>query len=143
MARKYSIPSIISNLIYLLFSVFALISINMDIAKTENLPPPESGIDTRQLSIGIMKIVAIFVLIYAGVVLVNLILKSMQAIFDKWGFAIPCILLDVLLLIVNGAVAVSSITEPSPIGIFLGAIMVIAAIWSIVANAKTMVHRNE
>ena len=143
MARKYSIPSIISNLIYLLFSVFALISINMDIARTENLPPPESGIDTRQLSIGIMKIVAIFVLIYAGVVLVNLILKSMQAIFDKWVFAIPCILLDVLLLIVNGAVAVSSITEPSPIGIFLGAIMVIAAIWSIVANVKTMVHRNE
>ena len=143
MARKYSIPSIISNLIYLLFSAFALISINMDIARTENLPPPESGIDTRQLSIGIMKIVAIFVLIYAAVAFINLLLKSMQAAFGKWGFAIPCILLDVLLLIVNGAVAVSSITEPSPIGIFLGAVIVIAAIWSIVANVKTMVHRNE
>lgn len=144
MARKHAIPSIIANVIYLLISAFSLVSINLEIKDLENLPPPESGVDMSGLSIGILKIVAIFILIYVGVVVLNLILKVMQAIFSAWGFAIPCILIDLLLLVISGALLVNAVSnDQSPMGLIFASVMSLVGIWSIVANVKTMVHRNE
>ena len=144
MARKHAIPSIIANVIYLLISAFSLVSINLEIKDLENLPPPESGVDMSGLSIGILKIVAIFILIYVGIVVLNLILKLMQAIFSAWGFAIPCILIDLLLLVISGALLVNAVSnDPSPMGLIFASVMSLVGIWSIVANVKTMVHRNE
>ncbi len=141
MSRKHAIPSIFANLLYLFFVLLTLFSINSDISDVLNSPPPTEGIDTRPLSVGLMKIVAIFVLIYGGVVVLNLLLKAMQAIFDAWGFAIPCFLVELVILLVNGALLVGAVTEPNPLGIAAGAVLVIFSIVSFVANVKTVRDR--
>ncbi len=141
--RKYSLPALISNILIFLVVLGSLISINMEIAELQNAPPPAEGADLSGLSIGILTIIAVFAMIYGGVILLNLLLKVAHVASDKWGFAIPCLLVDLLMLLVNGALMINGINETGVEGIALGGGMVILTLVSICSNALSIAKRNE
>lgn len=141
--RKYSLPALVSNILIFLVVIGTLFSINMEISDLQNAPPPAEGADMSGLSIGILTIIAIFVMIYGGVVLVNLILKIAHVASDGWGFAIPCLIIDLAALVINGALTVSAVKESGVTGIALGGGLVMLSLVSICSNILSIAKRNE
>lgn len=141
--RKYSLPALVSNILIFLVVIGTLISMNMEISDLQNAPPPTDGVDMSGLSIGILTILVVLVLIYGGVILVNLILKIAHVASDAWGFAIPCLIIDLAALVVNGALAVNAVNESGVTGIALGGGLVILSLISICSNILSIAKRNE
>lgn len=141
--RKYSLPALVSNILIFLMVLGTLVSINMEISDLQNAPPPADGVDMSGLSIGILTILVILILIYGGVVLVNLILKIAHVASDAWGFAIPCLIIDLVVLVVNGALAVNAVNESGVTGVALGGGLVILSLVSICSNVLSIAKRDE
>jgi hypothetical protein len=141
--RKYSLPALVSNILIFLVVLGTLVSINMEISDLQNAPPPADGVDMSGLSIGILTILVVLMLIYGGVVLVNLILKIAHVALDAWGFAIPCLIIDLAVLVANGALAVSAVNESGVTGIALGGGLVILSLVSICSNVLSIAKRDE
>lgn len=141
--RKYSLPALVSNILIFLVVLGTLVSINMEISDLQNAPPPADGVDMSGLSIGILTILVILILIYGGVVLVNLILKIAHVASDAWGFAIPCLIIDLVVLVVNGALAVNAVNESGVTGVALGGGLVILSLVSICSNVLSIAKRDE
>ena len=141
--RKYSLPALVSNILIFLVVLGTLVSINMEISDLQNAPPPADGVDMSGLSIGILTILVILILIYGGVVLVNLILKIAHVASDAWGFAIPCLIIDLVVLVANGALAVNAVNESGVTGIALGGGLVILSLVSICSNVLSIAKRDE
>ncbi len=60
------------------------------------------------LVVGVWMILAMLILIVCGtLMIVNIILKALQISFDKWGFSVPSIVLDSLMVLWTGKVAIS------------------------------------
>jgi hypothetical protein len=95
------------------------------------------------LSIGILTILVVLMLIYGGVVMVNLILKIAHVALDAWGFAIPCLIIDLAVLVANGALAVNAVNESGVTGIAVGGGLVILSLVSICSNILSIAKRNE
>ena len=141
--RKYSLPALVSNILIFLVVIGTLISINMEISDLQNAPPPADGVDMSGLSIGILTVLVVLILIYGGVVLVNLILKIAHVASDAWGFAIPCLIIDLVVLVANGALAVNSVNESGVTGIAIGGGLVILSLVSIGSNVLSIAKRDE
>lgn len=141
--RKYSLPALVSNILIFLVVLGTLVSINMEISDLQNAPPPADGVDMSGLSIGILTILVVLILIYGGVVLVNLILKIAHVASDAWGFAIPCLIIDLVVLVANGALAVNAVNESGVTGIALGGGLVILSLVSICSNVLSIAKRDE
>lgn len=140
--KKYALASLISNLLLLVMVAISLFSINSEVVAIQNAPPAE-GLDMRGLSVGILTIFAIFALIYAGVVVLNLIIKGLHFATEKWGFAIPCILFDLVLLVVNAALLVSSVNDGEMASIALSVLVTLASLFSIIMNGRSIAARND
>lgn len=141
--RKYSLPALVSNILIFLVVLGTLVSINMEISDLQNAPPPADGVDMSGLSVGILTILVVLILIYGGVVLVNLILKIAHVASDAWGFAIPCLIIDLVVLVANGALAVNAVNESGVTGIALGGGLVILSLVSICSNVLSIAKRGE
>ena len=141
--RKYSLPALVSNILIFLVVLGTLVSINMEISDLQNAAPPADGVDMSGLSIGILTILVVLILIYGGVVLVNLILKIAHVASDAWGFAIPCLIIDLVVLVANGALAVNAVNESGVTGIALGGGLVILSLVSICSNVLSIAKRDE
>lgn len=140
--KKHSITSLVASLLLLVFAIGALISINGEIVVIQNAPPGE-GIDLSGLSIGILTIIAIFTLIYGGIVLIGAVFKLIQTTSGKWGFAIPAIILDLPILVVNGALLVNGINEGEILGIALPVALVIVSLVAIISSGRSVALRDE
>ena len=141
--RKCSLPALVSNILIFLVVLGTLISINMEISDLQNAPPPADGVDMSGLSVGILTILVVLMLIYGGVVMVNLILKIAHVASDAWGFAIPCLIIDLVVLVANGALAVNAVNESGVAGIALGGGLVILSLVSICSNVLSIAKRDE
>jgi hypothetical protein len=141
--RKYSLPALVSNILIFLVVLGTLVSINMEISDLQNAPPPADGVDMSGLSIGILTILVVLILIYGGVVMVNLILKIAHVASDAWGFAIPCLIIDLAVLVANGALAVNAVNESGVTGIALGGGLVMLSLVSICSNILSIAKRDE
>ena len=142
MSKKYSLLSMASSLLLLIFAIGSLISINIDIVAVQNAPPAE-GLDFRGLSIGLMTVIAVLALIYGGVSLVSAVLKLIEAASGLWGFAIPAIILDIVLLLVNGALLVNAVNEGETVGMVLPLVVTVVSIFSIIMSGRSVATRNE
>lgn len=141
--RKYSLPALVSNILIFLVVLGTLVSINMEISDLQNAPPPADGVDMSGLSIGILTILVVLMLIYGGVVMFNLVLKIAHVASDAWGFVIPCLIIDLVVLVANGALAVNAVNESGVTGIALGGGLVILSLVSICSNILSVAKRNE
>ena len=139
--RKYSVPSLVANLLIFVVIIGILISIGADISEIENQPPSD-GVDLSGLSIAILTIVAILVLIYGGIILVVLALKIAHVATDKWGFAIPCLIIDLVVFVINAALVISAVSENGVGGIALGGGLVILSVVSIASNVLSIAKRD-
>lgn len=140
--KKYSLLSMVSSFLLLIFAIGSLVSINIDIAAVQNAPPAE-GLDFRGLSVGLMTVVAILALIYGGIGLISALLKAVQSASGLWGFVIPAIILDVVLLVANGALLVNSVNEGELIGMIVSAAITLISFFSIAMSGKSIASRNE
>lgn len=140
--RKYSIPALVANVVTLLIILATLFSINSEIAEIKNAPPSE-GVDLSGLSVGILGIIAVFAMIYGGVVFLNVFLKTLQVIFDKWGFSVPCIIIDLLMLAVSLALCINAVNEGGVDGIAVGGGLVVLTLVSVCSNVLSIAKRNE
>lgn len=140
--KKHSLISLISSLLLLVFAIGSLISINGEIVAIQNAPPSE-GIDLSGLSIGILTVIAIFAAIYGGIALLGAVLKLVQAVSGMWGFAIPAIILDLPLLLTNGALLVNGINEGNIASIALSALLVIVSLVAIISSGRSITLRDE
>ena len=140
--KKHSLISLVASILLLVFAVGSLISINGEIAAIQNAPPGE-GVDLSGLSIGILTIIAIFVMIYGGVALIGAILKLIQTASGAWGIAILTIAFDVILLLVNGALLVNGINEGETLGIALPALLAVTSLVAIISSGRSIALRDE
>ena len=140
--KKHSVISLISSLLLLVFVIGALISINGEIVSIQNAPPGE-GVDLSGLSIGILSVIAVFAVIYGGVVLLGALLKLAQTASGRWGFAIPSIILDLPVLAVNGALLINGVNEGEVSGIALSALLVVASLVAIISSGRSIALRDE
>ena len=140
--KKHSLISLVASILLLVFAVGSLISINGEITAIQNAPPSE-GVDLSGLSIGILTIIAIFVMIYGGVALIGAILKLIQTASGAWGFAILTIAFDVILLLVNGALLVNGINEGETLGIALPALLAVTSLVAIISSGRSIALRDE
>ena len=140
--KKYSLLSLVSNLLLVIFAAFAAFSINAEIVAVQNAPPVD-GLDFRGLSIGLLSIIAVLALIYGGIALVNVILKGIQLVTGLWGFAIPCIIFEVLLLLLNGLLLVSSVSEGVSLDMAIPLVLVVVSLFSIIMNGRSIATRDE
>ncbi len=139
--KKYALISLVSNFLLMIFAVGSLIGINLEVSKIKNSPPVD-GIDLRGLSVGILGIIASLLLIYGGVVLINLLLKAAHLGTGKWGFAIPCVILDVLLTVANTAILIGTVNEGEALSIAFLGVITAASILSIMMNGRSIATRN-
>lgn len=140
--KKHSLISLISSLLLLVFAIGSLISINGEIVAIQNAPPGD-GIDLSGLSIGILTVIAIFAAIYGGIALLGVVLKLIQTVSGMWGFAIPAIMLDLPLLLTNGALLVNGINEGNIASIALSALLVIVSLVAIISSGRSITLRDE
>ena len=140
--KKYSLLSMVSSIVLLIFAIGSLVSINLDIAAVQNAPPAE-GLDFRGLSVGLMTIVAVLALIYGGICLISAILKLVEAASGLWGFAIPAIILDLVILVANGALLVNAVNEGSAMGMILPLVVTVISLFSIIMSGRSVATRNE
>ena len=140
--KKYSLLSLVSNLLLVIFAAFAAFSINAEIVAVQNAPPVD-GLDFRGLSIGLLSIIAVLALIYGGIALINVILKGIQLVTGLWGFAIPCIIFEVLLLLLNGLLLVSSVSEGVNLDMAIPLVLVVVSLFSIIMNGRSIATRDE
>jgi hypothetical protein len=140
--KKYSLLSMVSSFLLLIFAIGSLVSINIDIAEVQNAPPAE-GLDFRGLSVGLMTVVAVLTLIYGGIGLISALLKAVQSASGLWGFAIPAIFLDVVILVANGALLVNAVNEGELIGMIVSAAITLISFFSIAMSGKSIASRNE
>jgi hypothetical protein len=140
--KKYSLLSMVSSIILLVFAIGSLVSINLDIVAAQNAPPVE-GLDFRGLSIGLMTVVAVLALIYGGICLVSAILKLVQTASGLWGFAIPAIILDLVVLVANGALLVSAVGGGEQMSVILSAAVTVISLFSIIMSGKSVAARND
>ena len=140
--KRYSLLSMISSFLLLIFAIGSLISINADVVAVQNAPPAD-GLDFRGLSIGLMTVIAIFGLIYGGISLVSGVLKLIQTASGLWGFAIPTIILDLVLLVANGALLVNAVNEGEVTGMILPAIVTVISMFSIITSGRSVATRND
>ncbi len=140
--KKHSLISLVASLLLLVFAIGSLISINGEIVAIQNAPPSE-GIDLSGLSVGILTVIAIFVAIYGGIALLGVVLKLIQTVSGMWGFAIPAIILDLPLLLTNGALLVNGINEGNIASIALSALLVIVSLVAIISSGRSIALRDE
>lgn len=140
--KKHSLISLISSLLLLVFAIGSLISINGEIVAIQNAPPGE-GVDLSGLSVGILTVIAIFAAIYGGIALLGVVLKLVQTVSGMWGFAIPAIILDLPLLLANGALLVNGINEGNITSIALSALLVIVSLVAIISSGRSITLRDE
>jgi hypothetical protein len=140
--KKHSLISLVASLLLLVFAVGSLISINGEIVVIQNAPPSE-GIDLSGLSVGILTVIAIFTAIYGGIALLGVVLKLVQTVSGMWGFAIPAIILDLPLLLTNGALLVNGINEGNIASIALSALLVIVSLVAIISSGRSITLRDE
>lgn len=140
--KKYSLLSMVSSLLLLIFAIGSLVSINVDIVAVQNAPPAE-GLDFRGLSVGLMTVMAVIVLIYGAVSLISAVLKLIQTASGLWGFAIPAIILDLALLVANGALLVNAVNEGVATGMILPAAVTVLSLFSVVMSGRAVATRNE
>ena len=140
--KKHSLISLVASLLLLVFAIGSLISINGEIVAIQNAPPGE-GIDLSGLSIGILTVIAIFAAIYGGIALLGAVLKLIQTVSGMWGFAIPSIILDLPLLLTNGALLVNGINEGDIASIALSALLVIVSLVAIISSGRSITLRDE
>lgn len=140
--KKHSLISLISSLLLLVFAIGSLISINGEIVAIQNAPPGE-GVDLSGLSVGILTVIAIFAAIYGGIALLGVVLKLVQTVSGMWGFAIPAIVLDLPLLLTNGALLVNGINEGNIASIALSALLVIVSLVAIISSGRSITLRDE
>lgn len=140
--KKYSLLSMVSSIFMLAFAIGTLVSINLDIVAAQNAPPVE-GLDFRGLSIGLMTVVAVLALIYGGICLVSAILKLVQTASGLWGFAIPAIILDLVVLVANGALLVSAVSGGEQMSMILSAVVTVISLLSIIMSGKSVAARND
>jgi hypothetical protein len=140
--KKHSLISLVAGLLLLVFAIGSLISINGEIVAIQNAPPGE-GIDLSGLSVGILTVIAIFAAIYGGIALLGVVLKLVQTVSGMWGFAIPAIILDLPLLLTNGALLVNGINEGNITSIALSALLVIVSLVAIISSGRSITLRDE
>jgi hypothetical protein len=140
--KKHSLISLVASLLLLVFAIGSLISINGEIVAIQNAPPSE-GIDLSGLSVGILTVIAIFAAIYGGIALLGVVLKLVQTVSGMWGFAIPAIILDLTLLLTNGALLVNGINEGNITSIALSALLVIVSLVAIISSGRSITLRDE
>ena len=140
--KKHSLISLVASLLLLVFAIGSLISINGEIVAIQNAPPGD-GIDLSGLSIGILTVIAIFAAIYGGIALLGAVLKLIQTVSGMWGFAIPAIILDLPLLLTNGALLVNGINEGDIASIALSALFVIVSLVAIISSGRSITLRDE
>ena len=140
--KKYSLLSMVSSLLLLIFAIGSLVSINIDIVAVQNAPPAE-GLDFRGLSVGLMTIIAVLLLIYGAVSLVSAILKLIQSASGLWGFAIPAIILDLVLLVANGALLVNAVNQGVALDMILPAAVTLVSLISVITSGRAIATRNE
>ena len=140
--NKHSLISLVASLLLLVFAIGSLISINGEIVAIQNAPPGD-GIDLSGLSIGILTVIAIFAAIYGGIALLGVVLKLVQTVSGMWGFAIPAIILDLPLLLTNGALLVNGINEGNIASIALSALLVIVSLVAIISSGRSITLRDE
>ena len=140
--KKHSLISLVASLLLLVFAIGSLISINGEIVAIQNAPPGD-GIDLSGLSIGILTVIAIFAAIYGGIALLGVVLKLVQTVSGMWGFAIPAIILDLPLLLTNGALLVNGINEGNIASIALSALLVIVSLVAIISSGRSITLRDE
>jgi hypothetical protein len=90
-----------------------------------------------------MTVMAVIVLIYGAVSLISAVLKLIQTASGLWGFAIPAIILDLLLLVANGALLVNAVNEGAATGMILPAAVTVLSLFSIVMSGRAVATRNE
>jgi hypothetical protein len=134
--------SLVAGLLLLVFAIGSLISINGEIVAIQNAPPGE-GIDLSGLSVGILTVIAIFAAIYGGIALLGVVLKLVQTVSGMWGFAIPAIILDLPLLLTNGALLVNGMNEGNVASIALSALLVIVSLVAIISSGRSITLRDE
>ena len=140
--KKHSLISLVASLLLLVFAIGSLISINGEIVEIQNAPPGE-GIDLSGLSVGILTVIAIFAAIYGGIALLGVVLKLVQTVSGMWGFAIPAIILDLPLLLTNGALLINGINEGNITSIALSALLVIVSLVAIISSGRSITLRDE
>ena len=138
--KKYALISLFSNLFLLLFAVCALVGINIEVAAVQSAPPTE-GLDFRGLSIGILTIFAVLILIYGGIVLINVILGSLQLGTGKWGFAIPSLIIGIILLIANLLFLIAAVNDGGLATMLIAVPVVVASLASLIANGRSIATR--
>lgn len=139
--KKYALISLFSNLFLLLFAVCALVGINIEVAAVQSAPPTE-GLDFRGLSIGILTIFAALILIYGGVVLINVILGSLQLGTGKWGFAIPSLVIGIILLIANLLFLITAVNDGGLTTMLIAVPVAVASLASLIANGRSIATRD-
>lgn len=140
--KKYSLLSMVSSLLLLIFAIGSLVSINIDIVAVQNAPPAD-GLDFCGLSIGLMTIIAVLILIYGAISLVSAILKIIETATGLWGFAISAIILDLVLLVANGVLLVNAVNEGDAVGMILPVSVTIISLFSIIMSGRAIATRNE
>ena len=138
--KKYALISLFTNLFLLLFAVCALVGINIEVAAVQSAPPTE-GLDFRGLSIGILTIFAVLILIYGGIVLINVILGSLQLGTGKWGFAIPSLIIGIILLIANLLFLIAAVNDGGLATMLIAVPVVVASLASLIANGRSIATR--
>lgn len=140
--KKYSLLSMVSSVFIVVFAIGSLVSINIDIAAAQNAPPVE-GLDFRDLSIGLMTVMAVLALIYGGISLVGAILKLVHALSELWGFTIPAMILDFVLLMVNVALLVNATGEGDVWSGILSFAVTMISVFSMIMSGKSIAMRNK
>ena len=135
--KKYSKVSLISNLILFFVAASALILVIVKLYEASRIPPEE----LFGLYIGIMVIFAIVLSLYGALVFVNVIFGEIHAATGKWGFAIPCILLDVLILSVDGLLASVFVQDGSFLFVAICAAFALLSLVSLGANVLSVLKR--
>ena len=117
--RKLSIASLAIYMALFVADVIFIGGVKADIGEIAG-GVTDGGPNYAGLVVGIGLILAMLILIVCGaLMIINIILKVLQISFDKWGFSVPSIVLDSLMVLWTGMVTISYL---SGVGGYIAAI---------------------
>lgn len=139
--RKFSIINLVIYLALFVVHVIFIGGVKSDIGDITGGVADSPNYAGLVLGVGLILAIAILT-VCGAVMIINIILKTLQISFDKWGFSVPSIALDSLLLLWTGTVTMSYL---SGVGGYIAAICValfIVEVGALVFECASIVKRN-
>lgn len=141
--RKFSIINLVIYLALFVVHVIFIGGVKADIGEITG-GVTDGGPNYAGLVIGVGLVLAILILtVCEAVMIINIILKVLQISFDKWGFSVPSIVLDSLLILWTGMITISYL---SGVGGYIAVICValfVVEIGALILECASISKRNE